>query len=269
MSYQLLDSGEGQKLEKFGDILLIRPSAGALWRPKLSAQQWNMAHGRFSRKNTNQWEDFCWIPQSWEMNLKGIHLKLKRTDFGHLGVFPEHANLWSWMFSFPLKKARILNIFAYSGASTLALASRGAHVTHVDAARGMVQWAKENADLNGLQNAPIRWIVDDARKYLARAERRGERFDAILLDPPSFGRGKIGEVFKIERDLPKLLIQCRNLLSENPLFVLLTCHTQGYTPLALRQLIEEVFHEGLIESGEMAIEGPCLLPSGTFARWKI
>jgi 23S rRNA (cytosine1962-C5)-methyltransferase len=268
MEYKLLDSGDGEKLEQFGEVILIRPAAHALWRPQLPKAFWEKAHARFFRDQNNHWEVFKPIPETWEIVIEGIHLRLRRTDFGHLGVFPEHARLWPWMYRHPLKGARILNLFAYSGGATLALAAQGAQVTHLDAAKGIVQWARENATLNGLENAPIRWLVEDVRKYLARAERRQERYDAILLDPPSFGRGKAGEVFKIERDLPKILASCRSLLSARPLFLFLTCHTPGYTPLAMRQLLQELFPEGEIEVGEMFIEGTFHLPSGAFSRWR-
>lgn len=267
MTYKLLDCGDGEKLEQFGDVILIRPAAAALWRPKLSKNVWETAHARFSREQKNQWEIYKTLPESWEVEMEGIRLLLKRTDFGHLGVFPEHARLWPWMSAFPLRGARILNLFAYSGAATLALAARGAEVTHLDAAKGMVQWARENAALNGMEKAPIRWLVDDVRKYLARAERREEHYDAILLDPPSFGRGKMGEIFKIEYDLSRILQACRALLSSRPLFVLLTCHTPGYTPLALKQVLGEALPAGHIETGEMFIAGALSLPSGTFAKW--
>jgi len=267
--YQLLDSGRGEKLEQFGDVILIRPAAQALWQPRLPKSFWDKAHARFSREEKNQWDVFKPFPETWKIDLDGVRLLLKRTDFGHLGVFPEHARLWPKMHALPLKGARVLNLFAYSGAATLALAAKGAEVSHVDAAKGMVQWARDNAALNGLEHAPIRWLVDDVRKYLARAERRQERYDAILLDPPSFGRGKSGEIFKIEYDLPLILRGCRSLLSEKPLFVLFTCHTPGYTPLAMQQVMAESFDYGHIEAGEMFIEGPYRLPSGTFAFWKV
>jgi 23S rRNA (cytosine1962-C5)-methyltransferase len=268
MSYTLLDSGHGQKLEQFAEVVLIRPAPQALWTPRLPKERWEKAHARFSRDRENCWEVLRPLPETWEIVVEGIRLRLKRTDFGHLGLFPEHAQLWPWMYTHPLKGAKILNLFAYSGGATLALAARGAEVTHVDAAQGMVHWARENATLNGLEGAPIRWIVDDVRKYLARSLRRERCYDAILLDPPTFGRGKSGEVFKIERDLLPLLQKCRSLLSENPLFTLLTCHTPGYTPLALKQLFEEVFEKREIEAGEMSLQGSFALPSGTFARWK-
>ncbi len=267
MEYKLLDCGDGEKLEQFGDVILIRPAAQALWRRRLPAKAWERAHARFSRDQKNQWEVLKPVPDTWDILLEGVRLRLKRTDFGHLGVFPEHARLWPWMFAHPLKGARVLNLFAYSGAATLALAAKGAEVTHLDAAKGMVQWARENAALNGLEKASIRWIVDDVRKYLARAERRQERYDAILLDPPSFGRGKSGELFKIEHDLPLILRACRALLSSRPLFVLFTCHTPGYTPLTMKQVLLEVFSEGNVDVGEMFIKSSFDLPSGTFAQW--
>lgn len=266
MNYQLLDCGNGEKLEQFGSVLLIRPAAQALWRPKLPKSAWDKAHARFSREQKNHWEILKPLPEKWEVCLNGIKLRLKRTDFGHLGVFPEHASLWPLQMCHPLKGAKVLNLFAYSGAATLMLAAQGAEVTHLDAAKGMVEWARENAALNGLEKAPIRWIVDDVRKYLSRAEKRKERYDAILLDPPSFGRGKSGEIFKIENDLPPILDRCRALLSAHPLFVLLTCHTPGYTPLVMKQVCQDSFSEGIIEVGEMLIEGH--LPSGTFAKWR-
>ncbi len=268
MNYQLLDSGDGYKLEQFGEIILIRPAVQALWKPQLPKEVWKKAHARFSREGQNQWEEFRPIPSQWQITFEGVELRLKRTDFGHLGLFPEHALLWPWMFQFPLKGAKVLNLFAYSGAATLALASQGAAVTHLDASPGMVQWARENAELNGLSGAPIRWLVDDVRKYLARAERRGETYDAVILDPPSFGRGKTGEIFKIERDLPLILQQCQKLLTNKPLFILFTCHTPGFTPLAMGQVVKEALPKGVIETGEMYIDGPYKLPSGTFAKWR-
>jgi 23S rRNA (cytosine1962-C5)-methyltransferase len=267
MSYQLLDSGDGEKLEQFGEIVLIRPAAQAVWSRR-SPSLWKKADARFSREQSKQWELFNPLPPTWGIQLHGVQLRLKRTDFGHLGVFPEHAHLWPWMCSQSLHGAQILNLFAYSGATTLALAMQGAKMTHLDASPGMVQWARENALLNHLEKAPIRWIVDDVRKYLARAIRREERYDAILLDPPSFGRGKSGEVFKIENDLIPILKQCRELLSPHPLFFLLTCHTPGFTPLALKHLLRQIFENEEIEGGEMIIEGSLSLPSGTFVRWK-
>lgn len=260
MDYQLLDSGHGQKLERFGKIILIRPCAQAIWRPLLSHEKWREAHARFTRDRGNRWEVFRHIPDSWEISLEGIRFELRRTEFGHLGIFPEHARFWNVF----RPKMRVLNLFAYSGGASIAAARAGAEVTHVDAAKGMVSWARENARLNAITS--IRWIVEDARKYLARAIRRKERYDAILLDPPSFGRGKAQEVFKIERDLPFMLEQCSQILSNQPNFVILSCHTPGLTPIVLKQLLQETL-SGTCEAGELLLNGPRDIPSGAFARW--
>lgn len=261
MTYELLDCGSGQKLERFGEILLIRPAAHAIWRPALPPEEWKKAHARFSREEGNLWEVFKKIPDSWTIAVEGVQFLLRRTEFGHLGFFPEHAAFWN-LFK---PGCRFLNLFAYSGGASLAAAKAGAQVTHLDAAQGMVNWAKENADLNGLST--IRWIVDDVGKYLARAVRREERYDAIILDPPSFGRGKSKEVFKIERDLPPLLEQCRALISDTPQFVLLSCHTPGFTPTILKQVLQETF-QGKFEEGELLLKSPVFnLPSGAYAKW--
>lgn len=248
--YALLDSGEGEKLEKFGEVILQRPSPTALWKKRGEWKSDATFRGRkwiFHRK----------IPASWEVEILGMRFKVKCTDFGHLGIFPEQQEQWSW-----LKKrgeAKVLNLFAYSGGSTLACKGP---VTHVDAAKGMVDWAGENALLN--QKANIRWIVEDVRKFVKREVKRGSRYDGIILDPPTFGRGKSLEVFKIEKDLPKLLDA---LVEFSPKFVLLSCHTPGFTPLVLKNLLQERFR-GPITCGEMLLPGPFDLPSGAFARWE-
>ena len=271
MNYQLFDSGYGQKLEQFGPVTLIRPCAQAVWTPHLPEKAWERADATFTREKAYRWIVHTKLPDEWTIELEKIRFKLKATDFGHLGIFPEQAMQWAWISTLLAKRknARVLNLFAYSGGASLAAAKAGATVCHLDASKGMVTWARENADLNGLTKAPIRWIVDDAQKFLVRCRKRGERFDAIIIDPPSFGRGKTGEMFKIERDLPLLLEHCQALLSENPLFVLLTCHTPGYTPTVLAQLLREYFPKGAIDSGEMIIPSEFVLPSGAFARWSI
>jgi len=204
-------------------------------------------------------------------------LKLSSTDFGHLGVFPETFAIWNRISS-SIKAARstgrdrlqFLNLFAYSGGATLAAAKAGAACCHVDASRGMVSWAQENAALNDLTQAPIRWIVDDVHKFLEREIRRERMYDAILLDPPSFGHGAKGELYKIERDLPKTLDLLGRLLSPNPLFLLLTCHTPGFSPVVLENILRQFRRGGTVECGEMLLEGApgvLQLPSGTWACW--
>lgn len=249
MSYALLDSGDGRKLEQFGKVILDRPAPTALWRPSIDWKK----DATFEDK---KWELHSKIPQSWTVTVEGIHFMLKRTDFGHLGIFPEQAEQWRWLQQ--NGKGRILNLFAYSGGSSFACPGE---VTHLDAARGMVEWAKENAQLNNRQD--IRWIVDDVRKFVKRELKRGARYDGIILDPPTFGRGKSLEVFKIERDLVPLLDA---FVEFQPSFILLSCHTPGYTPVILSNLLRERFGNQ-IEAGEMLLPGRFDLPSGAFARW--
>lgn len=267
MTYTLLNSGNGLKWERFGSYILERPAAQAVWRP--SAQE-VPADTRFSRDGAYRWEGKR-LPKEWQIEIDGITFLLSPTDFGHIGVFPEQRSQWRWIQEKIAAAARpisLLNLFAYSGGSTLAAAKAGASVCHLDASSGMVDWARNNARLNGLEEAPIRWIVDDANKFLQRELRRGRRYDAIVLDPPSFGRGAKGEVFKIEDHLIPLLEQCRDLLSDQPLFVLFSCHTPGFTPVTLTHLLGQVFGSN-IEAGEMLLEGEGLpLPSGTYARWQ-
>ncbi|MDE3045415.1 MAG: class I SAM-dependent methyltransferase [Verrucomicrobiota bacterium] len=264
MTYQLIDSGEGLKLERFGEYTLIRPCPQALWQ-KLHPAQWKEADATFSREGG--WKESRKLPREWRAEIGGITLKIAPTEFGHLGAFPEHASLWQELCS-QAKGTSILNLFAYSGGATLALAKAGARLCHLDASKGMVDWARENAALNQLEKAPIRWIVDDALKFLKREVRRDVRYDGILLDPPTFGRGSKGEVFKIERDLILLLDLCRSVLSKQPRFVFLSCHTPGVTPLALQHLTNQMFKGARVETGEMMLASPGALsiPSGTFAK---
>jgi 23S rRNA (cytosine1962-C5)-methyltransferase len=269
MSYALIDSGDGYKLEQFGDYLLARPSAQAVWKPLLPQKTWTEADAVFSREPSNRWTFDEPLPSSWVVEWGGIRFKITPTDFGHVGLFPEHALLWSWMATKIVKGAKVLNLFAYSGGATLAAAKAGASVCHLDASKAVVAWARENAQLNHLTEAPIRWIVEDVLKFLQREERRGVRYDGIILDPPTFGRGAGGEVFKIEKDLMPMLEQCVRLLSATPQFLILSCHTPGYTPIVLGHLLKQTLEgkRGKIEEGEMVIPGPLSLPSGAFARW--
>lgn len=261
--YQLLDSGDGQKLEQFGEYTLLRPCPQAVWRPSLKQE----ADAIFTREE--RWHYHKKLPKQWTVLHKGVAFKVAPTDFGHLGLFPEHADLWEEMRPLIQKPCRVLNLFAYSGGVTLAAAQEGAEVCHLDASKGMVDWARENAALNRLEKAPIRWIVDDALKFLKREKKRESLYDGIVLDPPTFGRGSQGEVFKIERDIMPLLELCSELLSKKPLFVIFSCHTPGFTPLVMRHLLGQTMPKGNIEVGEMALHSPDTLsiPSGSFAKW--
>ncbi len=276
MSYSLLDSGKGKKLERFGDYIIERPCSQAIWQPRLKHAVWKNAHATFWREPKNMWRNVASLPKEWDIMLEGVKLKIAPTDFGHMGIFPEHSCEWSKLREIirveEREELKVLNLFAYSGGATMAVAMEGAVVTHVDASKGMIDWAKENARRNGLEKAPIRWIVDDVMKFLKRESRRGNHYDAIILDPPTFGRGARGEVFKIEEDIIELLQLCHNLLSEKPLFILLSCHTPGYTPVVLRHLVEQMMEgtKGAIKSGEMCLpcdKGVFEVPSGAWARW--
>lgn len=277
--YQLIDSGGGRKFEQFGPWKLIRPCSQAVWAPQLSQREWNGADAIFSRDQENRWTYLKKLPEIWQIEAAGIKFKISPTDFGHLGIFPEQMGSWQWIRSLlephakKAEKPRVLNLFAYSGGSTLAAAQAGAAVCHLDASKGMVSWARENAALNQLEEAPIRWIVEDVKKFLLREKKRGSRYEGIILDPPSFGRGSKGEVFKIEEDIIPLLQDCRDLLSDHPLFILFSCHTPGFTPLAMEHLMTQLMKgiPGQTEAGEMALTAKAPLfsvPSGTYARWE-
>jgi len=265
-SYTLIDSGTEKKLERFGPYELIRPCPQAVWEPSFP-DKWENHHGEFVRDQGNRWKKRK-TPPSWSVTFEKLQFKLMPTDFGHLGIFPEHAMHWKWIEKkMTAKKKSVLNLFAYSGGATLALASKGISVCHLDASKGMVSWAKENASLNGLEKAPIRWIVDDALKFLKREIRRKVRYQGIILDPPSFGRGNQGQVFKIERDLIPLLELCQQVVVRDG-FVVLTAHTPGFTPTVLKHVLTQTLKNGTIESGEMLIPSESFsLPSGSYARW--
>ena len=274
--YALLDSGHGRKLERFGTVTLDRPCAQAVWAPA-NPSRWKQADAFFTRKQGLEWRGREQLPDVWHAKVNGITMKLSTTDFGHLGVFPETRAMWDWITETLSKEAprrkeplNFLNLFAYSGGATLAGAKGGAHCCHVDASKGMVQWARENAELNGLTDHPIRWIVDDCNKFLQREIRRGRRYDAILLDPPSFGRGKGGELYKIEQALLDTLKLVKGVLSDRPCFVYLTSHTPGFTPIVLKNLLEQLLPKGKLECGEMLLTGDSdvfEVPSGTWSRW--
>ncbi len=270
--YELIDSGDGRKLERFGKYVLARPCSQALWRPTLSAARWAQADAAFDRLDGNRWHGRANLPKEWHIQTAGVKFKLGGTDFGHLGIFPEQRAQWSWIqatvkAAVVKRPVSVLNLFAYSGGSTLAAALGGAEVCHLDASKGMVEWARENAQLNGLKDRPIRWIVDDAHKFMRREVRRGHHYDAIILDPPTFGRGAGGELYKIEEHLKETLGLVNDLLSDKPLFVLFSSHTPGLSPIVAENILGQLFPTARLESGEMLLEGkslPC--PSGIFCR---
>ena len=285
IDYSLLDSGAGEKLERFGDYTLIRPCSQAIWSKDTNKNRlWEQANASFNRKGGLNWRGRDNLPNQWVIQINSVKMKLSTTDFGHIGIFPETIELWETIqekvqsnTARKSKPLKFLNLFAYSGGATMAAAHAGAHCCHVDASKGMVQWAKENAEINGLSKHPIRWIVDDVNKFLQREIRRGNRYDGILLDPPSFGRGKSGELYKIEHAMLETLDNVKRVLSEDFAFVTLTSHTPGLTPTVLSNLLKKMGKEGTISSGEMLLRNtntdtdsiPALsildIPNGTWA----
>lgn len=251
-NYELLDSGDLQKWERFGPFVLQRPCPQALWKREKQI----IPDAIFSREGENRWTFVKRLPPNWTVEIHGIVMKIAPTDFGHVGIFPEHASLWDWIQKKVVKGGKVLNLFAYSGGASLAAAKAGAMVCHIDASKGMVQWARENSALNSLQEAPIRWIVEDAKKFLKREIKRGSQYDGIILDPPTFGRGSQGEVFKIEEELVPLLSLCKEL---SPRFVLLSCHTPGVTPTVLDHVVKQTMRCDACAS-ELLLESPQILP---------
>ncbi|RIK44661.1 MAG: hypothetical protein DCC57_17135 [Chloroflexi bacterium] len=279
--YALLDSGDAQKLERLGPYTIVRPAPQAIWRPQLPAAVWQRADAVYVRDSSGggAWKFTGKVKREFDILYADLAWRIKLTDFGHLGLFPEQLDNWRWLRAVirarlqatNQRNLHVLNLFAYTGGSTLAAGQAGAHVVHVDAAKGVVDWARRNAALSHLEDRPIRWLVDDALKFVKREARRGSTYQGIILDPPSFGRGPKGEVFKIEDDLLPLLEACRDILAKDALFVLYSCHTPGFTPLTLENQVALLSHKrgGAITSAEMtAVDGQGrALPSGTMARW--
>jgi len=279
--YALLDSGNEQKLERIGEYTLIRPSSQAIWQPHLPQSEWNKADAIYNRTadGGGSWDWQRKVKRDFDILYNSISFNIRLTNFGHLGLFPEQAANWNWMRDVIRKRLtntnhrniHVLNLFAYTGGSTLACSQAGAHLLHLDAAKGVVDWARKNARTCRLDERPIRWLVDDAIKFVEREVRRKHSYQAIIFDPPSFGRGPKGEVFKIENDLVPLLEACKALLAKDALFLLYSCHTPGFTPLTLENQVADIVadHGGTMESGEMTVAelGGRQLPSGTYVRW--
>ncbi|MGB3977135.1 MAG: class I SAM-dependent methyltransferase [bacterium] len=274
--YELLDSGHGRKLERFGDILLSRPAPQALWPRKAESTLWTQISGDYIRSSTGggHWNFYKSVPESWMIQWKNLHIKVKPTGFGHLGVFPEQVFFWNLLTTHLAKNchhANVLNLFAYTGYSTLAAAKMNAKVTHVDGAKSAVTWARENAEANDLKNHPIRWIADDVGKFMTRENKRGVKYDAIIMDPPTFGRSPQGKVWKIEQDLLPLLQSIQTILSDNFQFLLFTCHSQHVSATGVANLLNWMFEKSLetvtIDTGEILIyssQPETSLPSGVF-----
>ena len=276
--YEVIDCSGGEKLERWGKYILVRPDPQVIWDTDKKAPQWRKMNGHYHRssKGGGEWEFFS-LPEQWSINYKGLTFQLKPFSFKHTGLFPEQAANWDW-FGEKIKNAgrpvKVLNLFAYTGGATVAAAKAGAHVTHVDAAKGMVAWAKENAALSGCDPTSVRWIVDDCQKFAEREIRRGNHYDGIIMDPPSYGRGPGGEVWKIEEAIHPLVKTAAELLSEQPLFFLINSYTTGFAPSVLSYLLGlEVKSRfgGTVAADEIGLpvtQTGLVLPCGSSGRWE-
>ena len=275
--YEVIDCSNGEKLERWCRYILLRPDPQVIWSTPKTDRHWKKlnAHYHRSTKGGGEWEFFD-LPQQWDIHYGALTFHLKPFSFKHTGLFPEQAVNWDWITA-KIRNAgppvKVLNLFAYTGGATLAAASAGAEVTHVDASKGMVAWAKENAAASDLSNAPIRWLVDDCMKFVEREIRRGKTYDAVIMDPPSYGRGPKGEIWKIEDAIYPLLQACTQILSKNPLFFLVNSYTTGLQPAVLAYMIQTVMkpYGGITDAQEIGIPvstNSLILPCGASGRWE-
>lgn len=274
--YELLDCSDGERLERWGDILLIRPDPQILWSTPKRHPGWKQAHARYHRSKTGggQWETYKKIPDVWQIGYGDLRFNLKPMGFKHTGLFPEQAVNWDWMsdkICAANRPVRVLNLFGYTGAATLACVAAGAHVTHVDASKGMVAWGRENAADSGLSDRPMRWLVDDCLKFVQREQRRGNTYDAILMDPPSYGRGPGGEVWKLEEQIYTLVSETAKLLSDDPLFFIINSYTTGLSPSVMGYLLGSLLPpDGSVTADEIGLPvtaSGLVLPCGATAIW--
>lgn len=277
--YELLDASGGERLERWGEFILIRPDPQVLWDTPKTHPLWKRAHARYHRSNTGggHWETLRPLPDSWQIGYGDLRFNLKPMGFKHTGLFPEQAVNWEDMAAAIRAAGRpikVLNLFGYTGGATLACVAAGAHVTHVDASRGMVSWGRENAVESGLADRPMRWLVDDCGKFVQREQRRGNRYDAILMDPPSYGRGPNGEVWKLEEQIFPLVRDCVSLLSDTPLFFYINSYTTGLSPSVMQYILHALIPEklgGSIDADEIGLPVTAngwVLPCGSTARWR-
>jgi len=275
--YEILDMANGEKLERWKDVILVRPDPQIIWKNKTFPEKWNRINARYHRSKTGggSWEYNKKMPESWQVKYKNLTFNIKPMGFKHTGLFPEQAVNWDWMIDKIKKEKRdikVLNLFAYTGGATVACASAGASVCHVDSSKGMVAWAKENIASSGLEKRPVRYIVDDVVKFVNREIRRGNKYDAIIMDPPSYGRGANGEVWQFEENIADLVSLCTNVLSDNPLFFLINSYTTGISAKVLENLLEmNIKNKGKLSSGEVGLpmqNSKLVLPCGIYARWE-
>ena len=281
--YEVLDTSAGEKLERWGDYILVRPDPQVIWNTPHKVREWKQKNGHYHRSNKGggQWEFFN-LPEQWEISYGNLKFHLKPFHFKHTGLFPEQAVNWEWSGNLireakkqnPGKEIKVLNLFAYTGGATVACADAGAAVTHVDASKGMVTWAKENAAASGLANAPIRYLVDDCVKFVEREIRRGNHYDAMIMDPPSYGRGPKGEIWKIEEKIFPLVQLCTKVLADKPLFFLINSYTTGLQPAVLSYMLNLEIKSrfgGTVEADEIGLpvrgKQGLVLPCGASGRW--
>ena len=277
--YKILDMANGQKLERWGNVILSRPDPQIIWKDKSFSDKWKLVNATYNRSKSGggSWEYNKQIPKNWQIKYKNLTFNIKPMGFKHTGIFPEQAVNWDWMMEKIAKSKReikVLNLFAYTGGATVACLSMGASVCHVDSSKGMVSWAKENVVSSGLEDKKIRYIVDDVNKFVSREIRRNNKYDAIIMDPPSYGRGANGEVWQFENNIYDLVQLCTKVLSDNPLFFLINSYTTGISSTVLENILNLTVaknHIGKITSGEIGLpmeNSKLILPCGIYARWE-
>ena len=275
--YEIIDMADGEKLERWGNIILVRPDPQIIWKDKSFPNKWKNINAKYNRSKTGggSWEYVNNLPKAWQIKYKELTFNIKPMGFKHTGLFPEQAVNWDWMIN-KIKNAKreikVLNLFAYTGGATVACGYAGASVCHVDSSKGMVAWAKENVISSGLEKRPIRYIVDDVNKFVNREIRRGNKYDAIIMDPPSYGRGANGEVWQFENDIADLVQLCTKVLSDKPLFFLINSYTTGISSKVLENIIRlNIKNKGKISSGEIGLpmsNSKLVLPAGIYGRWE-
>ena len=285
--YEILDMANGEKLERWNNIYLVRPDPQIIWNDKQYPEKWKQANARYNRSSTGggHWDYKKRLPDSWQIKYKNLTFNIKPMGFKHTGIFPEQAVNWDWIIDkiqseikTTNREVKVLNLFAYTGGATVACLYAGASVCHVDSSKGMVAWAKENVVSSRLQERPVRYIVDDVVKFVQREIRRGNKYDAIIMDPPSYGRGTNGEVWKFEENLPMLIEICMQVLSDNPLFFLINSYTTGTSSMVLENLLKMNMRkkygkradDGIFENGEVGLpmtDSDFILPCGIYSKW--
>lgn len=285
--YEILDMANGEKLERWNNIYLVRPDPQIIWNDKQYPEKWKQANARYNRSSTGggHWDYKKRLPDSWQIKYKNLTFNIKPMGFKHTGIFPEQAVNWDWMMDkiqneikTTNREVKVLNLFAYTGGATVACLYAGASVCHVDSSKGMVAWAKENVVSSRLQERPVRYIVDDVVKFVQREIRRGNKYDAIIMDPPSYGRGANGEVWKFEENLSMLIEICMQVLSDNPLFFLINSYTTGTSSMVLENLLKMNMRkkygkradDGIFENGEVGLpmtDSDFILPCGIYSKW--